>query len=94
METGKYIKLIGITDIGASEVFHVEIHAAHDHNELYEAMLRLFNKVYKAELGQMVNVAFTCGMPGERAWIWKATSIKGMRERYLHISFSDGRNWT
>ena len=35
-------------------------------------------------------LAWTTGVPGDPAVVWGATSMRGMRERYLHVSFENG----
>ena len=84
------IYLIGAVE-QTDEVFQVELQR--DAREFsYRAIETLFNKAYEAEVGRMENVAWECGVAGvDGAVIWKATSVRGLHNRYLHVSFSDRR---
>ena len=38
-------------------------------------------------------VAWTSGVPGDAVVVWGASAMRGTHERYLHVSFENGRRW-
>ena len=86
------ISLIGVVEEN-DEVFCVELQTATS-DCLFPAIETLFNNAYEAKVGRLTAVTWECGVPGvDRSVVWKATSVRGLHHRYLHISFSDLRTW-
>ena len=79
------VKLVGLND--KNEQFEV---AYLEHENVTDSVQRLFKKV----LGQSVaSPQWECGMPNQdRTVVWKASTADA-RTYYLHVAFSDGRNW-
>lgn len=59
-------------------------------DDFHECALLLFQKVYGKSF-----TALKCWAvwPGDRAAVWVATSWRGARQEWLHLSFSDCRGW-
>ena len=84
--------LVGVDDENGDATFRVQVNSD-DRDDVHRALALLFNKAFP-DLGPMVcRVAWTSGVPGDAVVVWGASAMRGTHERYLHVSFENGRRW-
>jgi len=84
--------LVGFDEDNADATFKVQVNAA-DRADVHRALGLLFKQAFPAFSPMKANVAWTAGVPGDPAVVWGARSVRGSYERYLHVSFENGRRW-
>lgn len=84
--------MVGFDEDNADATFRVQVNAA-DRADVHRALGLLFKQAFPAFSPMKANVAWTAGVPGDPAVVWGARSVRGSYERFLHVSFENGRRW-